>query len=79
MLQVQSAFGLIVPLLIAWGVSEQRRLDAWRVAVTGIALQLVLGAAMLKVPVIAGAVGAVNGLVSALEAATAAGTSPENP
>ena len=75
MLQLQSAFGLVALLLIAWVASEQRRRGAWRVALTGIALQLVLGAAMLKVPAIAGAVGAVNGLVTALEAATAAGTS----
>ena len=75
MLQLQSAFGLVALLLVAWVASEQRRRGAWRVALTGIALQLVLGAAMLKVPAIAGAVGAVNGLVTALEAATAAGTS----
>ena len=50
MLQVQSAIGLVVLLLIAWGVSEERRIGAWRVALTGIALQLVLAAAMLKVP-----------------------------
>ena len=75
MLQVQSAIGLVVLLLIAWGVSEERRIGAWRVALTGIALQLVLAAAMLKVPPIAAAVGAINGLVTALEAATAAGTS----
>ena len=75
MLQLQSAFGLVALLLIAWVASEQRRRGAWRVALTGVALQLVLGAAMLKVPAIAGAVGAVNGLVTALEAATAAGTS----
>ena len=75
MLQVQSAIGLVVLLLIAWGVSEERRIGAWRIALTGIALQLVLAAAMLKVPPIAAAVGAINGLVAALEAATAAGTS----
>ena len=75
MLQAQSVLGLVVLLLIAWGVSERRRLGAWKVALTGTALQLVLAAAMLKVPVIAGAVGAVNGLVTALEAATTAGTS----
>ena len=75
MLQLQSALGLGVLLLLAWGLGEERRRGAWRIALTGVALQLALAALMLKAPVVATAIGAVGGLVAALEAATAAGTS----
>jgi len=75
MLQLQSAFGLVAFMAIAWLVGESRRPGAWRIAAVGIALQLVIAALLLKIPPVAAALGAVNDLVVALQAATNAGTS----
>ena len=75
MLQAQSALGLVVLLLLAQVMSERRSFRAWRVAVVGAALQIALAAAMLYLPGVADAIAAVNRLVSALDAASAAGTS----
>ena len=75
MLQAQSALGLVVLLFLAWALSEERRLSAWRIAVTGAVLQLVLAASMLYLPALTDAVAAANRLVAMLDAATEAGTS----
>ena len=75
MLQAQSALGLIVLLFLAWALGEERRLSAWRIAVTGAVLQLVLAASMLYLPALTDAVAAANRLVAMLDAATKAGTS----
>ena len=75
MLQAQSALGLVVLLFLAWALGEERRLSAWRIAVTGAVLQLVLAASMLYLPALTDAVAAANRLVAMLDAATKAGTS----
>lgn len=75
MLQAQSALGLVVLLFLAQVLGERRSFRAWRVAVVGAALQIALAAAMLFLPGITDAIAAVNRLVSALDAASAAGTS----
>ena len=75
MLQVQSAFGLVVLLLLAWTLGEERRRSAWRIGLVGVGLQLLLGAAMLYLPGLTDLVAAANRLVAALDAATRAGTS----
>ncbi len=40
--------GLIVFVALAWALSEKRRLFPWRVVITGLALQLVFGALILR-------------------------------
>ena len=50
MLQAQTALGLVALLLLAWSLGEESRLSAWRIAVTGAALQIVLAALMLYLP-----------------------------
>jgi len=72
---LQSAFGLLVLVAIAWAISENRRAASARVAVVGIAVQLILAALLLKLPPLASALGALNGLVLTLQQATDAGTS----
>ena len=75
MLQAQSALGLVVLLFLALLLGERRSFRAWRVASIGAALQIALAAAMLYLPGITDAIAAVNRLVAALDAASAAGTS----
>ena len=60
---------------IAWAISENRRAASVRVAVVGIAVQLILAALLLKLPPLASALAALNGLVLTLQQATDAGTS----
>ena len=47
---LQSAFGLLVFMTIAWAISENRRAASMRVAVAGIAAQILLAALLLKLP-----------------------------
>jgi CNT family concentrative nucleoside transporter len=72
---LQSAFGLLVFVAFAWAISENRRAASVRVAVAGIAAQLVLAALLLKLPPLAAALAALNDLVLILQEATEAGTS----
>ena len=48
---LQSLFGLIVFVAIAWSISEDRHAVVWRTVIAGIALQIVLAALLLKLPV----------------------------
>jgi CNT family concentrative nucleoside transporter len=72
---LQSAFGLLVFIAIAWAMSENRRAASIRVAIVGIASQLVLAALLLKLPPLEAALEALNDLVLMLQEATDAGTS----
>jgi concentrative nucleoside transporter, CNT family len=75
MAQVQSAFGLVVLLVVAWGLSEARRQSGHlKAAAAGLAAQLVLALVLLKLPPVARALGHLNDLVLALQQATQAGT-----
>ena len=75
MQSLQSAFGLCVFVALAWAFSENRRAASVRVAVIGIAAQLILALLLLKLPPLEHALGALNDLVLALQRATEAGTS----
>ena len=72
---LQSAFGFLAILLIAWAISENRRIVAWRTLFAGIALQLLLAAALLKLALFKQFFLALNNALLALEKATQAGTS----
>ena len=74
MLALQSAFGFVAIILIAWLLSENRRAVPWRIVVSGAALQIVLAAALLKLPLFRDLFLALNELLSALEQATQEGT-----
>lgn len=73
--ELQSAFGLVVLLLLAWAAGEKRRLDAWRIALVGVGLQIALALILLRVPLIADGVASAGQVVAAMERATRAGTS----
>ncbi|MBF0480595.1 MAG: nucleoside:proton symporter [Desulfovibrionaceae bacterium] len=72
---MQSALGLVIFLFLAWCLSERRRTVAWRMIVSGLALQFLVAALMLKVPFFRQILLWLNALVAALEEATRAGTS----
>ncbi len=74
MLALQSAFGFVAIVLVAWLLSENRRAVPWRIVVSGAALQIVLAAALLKLPLFRDLFLALNELLSALEQATQEGT-----
>ncbi|CCE07284.1 conserved membrane hypothetical protein [Bradyrhizobium sp. STM 3843] len=75
MLQLQSAFGVVALLLIAWALSEDRRAVSLKQAVLGLVVTLVTAVVLIKVPVVARAFGAINDAVGAISAASRAGTS----
>jgi len=74
LLALQSAFGFAAIFLIAWLLSEDRRAVPWRIVVSGSLLQIVLAAALLKLPLFRDLFLALNELLSALEQATREGT-----
>ncbi|MBI4195514.1 MAG: nucleoside:proton symporter [Betaproteobacteria bacterium] len=74
MLVLQSAAGLAALLLIAWAISENRRLVPWRIVISGVLLQLALAALLLKAPPLKHFFLALNEALLALERATQAGT-----
>src|SRR5688500_6033392 len=71
---LHAAFGLAVLVGIAWALSEGRGQVRWRLVAAGLALQVVLAALMLLVPVLRDAVFALNAALQAIERATQAGT-----
>lgn len=60
---------------LAWALSENRRAVPWRIVVTGLALEIVLAALLLKAPPLQQFFLGLNDLMLALERATQAGTS----
>ena len=72
---LQSAAGLALLLVIAWLLSENRRAPPWRIVLSGVALQIVLAALLLKAPLIQQFFAGLNDALLALERATQAGTS----
>jgi CNT family concentrative nucleoside transporter len=72
---VHSLLGLLVLTVIAWLLSEDRRTVPWRLVGAGLLTQLLLAAALLKVPAFTAFFAALNDVVAALERATRAGTS----
>jgi CNT family concentrative nucleoside transporter len=75
MLQLQSAFGVLALLAIAWACGENRRAVSLKQAAIGLAATLVTAAVLLKLPVVARAFGAINDAVNAISAASRAGSS----
>ncbi|WP_432822552.1 NupC/NupG family nucleoside CNT transporter [Trichloromonas sp.] len=72
---LQSLFGMVVLLGLAWLVSENRRQLSLRLLLGGVALQFLIAGALLKVPLFKGFFLALNEGVMMLDKATAAGTS----
>ncbi len=74
LLQAQSALGLLLLSALAWALGGFRRGVPIRVVVAGLALQLVLAAVLLNVPVARRAFALIGDAVNALATATKAGT-----
>ncbi len=74
MLQLQSAFGVIALLALAFAISEKRDAVSWRLVGLSLALTVVLAIVLLKIPPVRIAVASINGAVDAIAAATRAGT-----
>ena len=72
---LQSAFGLVAFVLIAWLLSENRRAVSVRLVVIGLALQLALAVMLLKLPMFQDVFLVLNRAMEVLEAGTRAGTS----
>lgn len=75
MLQLQSAFGVVALLAIAWALGENRRAVSLRQAAIGLAVTLATAAVLLKLPMVARAFGTINDAVGAISAAARAGSS----
>ena len=75
-LQLQSAFGLIVLVALAWALSEDRRAAlSFRLIAIALSLQIGLALLLLEVPPARDALYSLNAVVDALSRATQAGTS----
>jgi CNT family concentrative nucleoside transporter len=75
MLQLQSAFGVLALLGIAWALGEDRRHVSLKQAAIGLAATLLTAIVLLKIPAVALAFGAINDVVGVIAAASRAGTS----
>lgn len=73
--QLQSAFGIVALIAIAWLLSENRRAVSWRHAALGLAVTVALAVVFLKIPPVRAAFAAANAAVESVAAATRAGTS----
>ena len=74
-LNLQSALGILAFVGLAWVLSENRARFPTRIVLAGLALQLGLALALLKLPLFKGMFLALNEALGALEHATQAGTS----
>ena len=72
---LQSLFGIIGILFLAWLASENRRDVPWRIVIAGVALQFAIALLLLKFPPAHAVFGVINSGVDALQTATQAGTS----
>jgi concentrative nucleoside transporter, CNT family len=75
MLQLQSAFGVFALLVVAWAFGENRRAVSLRQAAIGLGVTFLTALALIKLPFVAHAFGAINNAVGAISAASRAGTS----
>jgi len=75
MQQLQSAFGIVALLAIAWALGENRRAVSLRQAALGLIVTILTAVVLIKIPVVAHAFGAINDAVGAIAAASRAGTS----
>ncbi len=72
---IQGLVGVVVFLLIAWLMGENRKQVSLKLVAVGISVQLIIGLALLKLPVFRKFFLVLNDGVMVLEAATTAGTS----
>jgi CNT family concentrative nucleoside transporter len=75
MLQLQSALGVFALLAIAWIFGENRRAVSPRQAAVGLFVTMLTALALMKLPFVARAFGAINDAVGAISSASRAGTS----
>src|SRR6266403_2007657 len=75
MLQLQSAFGVLALLALAWTFGENRSAVSLRQAAIGLAVTLLTAVALIKLPLVARGFGVINEAVGAISAASRAGTS----
>jgi CNT family concentrative nucleoside transporter len=73
--QLQSAFGILALLAIAWAFGENRHAVSVRQAAIGLAVTLLTAIVLIKLPPVAHAFGAINDAVGAISQASRAGTS----
>jgi CNT family concentrative nucleoside transporter len=74
MLQLQSAFGVLALLALAWAFGENRGAVSLRQAAIGLAVTFVTALALIKLPFVTHAFGVLNDAVGAISAASRAGT-----
>jgi concentrative nucleoside transporter, CNT family len=75
MLQLQSAFGIIALLGLAWALGENRSKVSLKQATIGLLVTFITAIVLLKLPVVAKAFGAINDVVGTIATASRAGTS----
>lgn len=75
MLQLQSAFGIVTLLAIAWALGENRRDVSFKQTALGLIVTVVTAIVLIKIPLVARAFGIINDAVGAIASATRAGTS----
>jgi CNT family concentrative nucleoside transporter len=75
MLQLQSAFGVLALLAIAWAFGENRRAVSLRQAAVGLFVTILTAVALIKLPFVAHGFGVINDAVGAISSASRAGTS----
>ena len=73
--QLQSAFGVVALLVIAWVLGENRRAVDLKQAAIGLVVTVLTALALLKLPHVAGLFSAINDAVGAIADAARAGTS----
>ena len=74
MLQLQSAFGVLALLAIAFAFGENRRSISLRQAAIGLFVTLLTAIVLIKLPIVAHAFGVINDAVGAISSASRAGT-----
>jgi CNT family concentrative nucleoside transporter len=73
--QLQSAFGIVALLALAWAFGENRRAVSLKQAAIGLVVTLVTAVILIKLPFVAHGFGAINDAVGAIAASSRAGTS----
>ena len=75
MLQLQSGFGIFALLMLAWALGENRSAVSFKQAAIGLLATFLTAVALIKLPFVARAFGAINDAVGVIAAASRAGTS----
>jgi concentrative nucleoside transporter, CNT family len=75
MLQLQSAFGVLALLALAWAFGENRRAVSLKQAAIGLLATVVTAVVLIKMPFVAHVFGVINDAIGAISAASRAGTS----